>query len=227
MVYVARSVPKFPVPGRSLWWLAGAGTAGILVPVLIGSVTAVLVYFPVGSSLPPIYLLSFVGTAFMTALVAFTVVVAGSAYSLVARSWRPFLLSIVLFGAMVPGVYPGVMAHLYLKKVGFEMLADRGALLTEAIHEFERTTGSAPDTLADLVPQYLAEIPATGMSKYPSFEYARAPGMCPEDNAWNISMLVGEALNFDMFIYCPKQNYPRDVGGNWIERVGAWAYMHE
>jgi hypothetical protein len=51
--------------------------------------------------------------------------------------------------------------------------------------------------------------------------------MCPHDNPWNITVLAGDGLNFDMFFFCPRKNYPIDVGGNSLEPVGDWAYMYE
>lgn len=224
---LAPVVSRIPVPGRALWWLGGAVAAGVAIPVSIGAITALLAYYPVGSFLPRLFYLSSVGTMLVIGAIALMVLAVGIGYSILALNWRPLLLAIITAGAMVPGVYPGLAAHFYLRKVAFEALADRSSTLVEAIKQYERETGTPPTTIADLVPRYLAEVPHTGMSAYPKYEYARAPGMCMGDNAWNVIMFVGEALSFDMFIYCPNQNYPRAIGGNWIERIGAWAYMHE
>lgn len=154
-------------------------------------------------------------------------VAVGIGYSLLAWSWRPFFLSIIVFGAMIPGTYPGIVANLSLKWHAFHLLADRGKSLVNAIEEYEHATGALPRTLDQLVPDYLPDVPRTGMSAYPNYEYATESGMCPNDNAWNITILTGEVLNFDMFFYCPKKNYPPDVGGNWVEAIGEWAYLHE
>jgi hypothetical protein len=34
-------------------------------------------------------------------------------------------------------------------------------------------------------------------------------------------------MNWDMFLYFPKQNYPKAGYGGWLERIEDWAYVHE
>jgi hypothetical protein len=56
-------------------------------------------------------------------------------------------------------VYPGIATHLHLKKVAFDLLANRSISLVEAIRKYERELGSPPATLADLVPRFLPDVP--------------------------------------------------------------------
>jgi hypothetical protein len=132
---LAPSINRIPVPGRSLWWLIGAGVIGIMVPVIIGTMTALAAYYPIGSFLPRTLLFSFLGTLLAIASVAALTVVVGIGYSLAAWNWRPFILSVIVFGAIVPGVYPGIATHHYLRLVAFDMLADRSMSLVEAIRK--------------------------------------------------------------------------------------------
>jgi hypothetical protein len=212
---------KLPVPGRSLWWLAGAGVVGIVIPVLIGTTTALAGYYPLGSFLPPTFAFSYVGTLATIALCAVQGVVVGIGYSLAAWNWRPFILSIIVFGAILLGVYPGIVAHLYLRTVAFDLLADRSTSLVEAISKYKQDVGSPPTILADLVPRYLSNVPGTGMSRYPSYDYAKASDMCPVGNDWGITIFVGA---FDIFYYCPLQNYP---SRNSTRIIGDWAYFQD
>lgn len=221
---LAPVISRVPVPGRSLWWLAGAAFIGIAIPVIIGTMTALAAYYPIGSFLPRTFLFSFLGTLLAVALVAVLGVVVGIGYSLATWNWRPFMLSIIVFGAIVPGVYPGTAAYHYLRMAAFDMLADRSMSLVEAIRKYERDTGSPPATLADLVPRYLPNVPETGMAKYPHYDYARAPDMCPVGNDWGITMFVGDGLSFDIFYYCPLQNYP---SRNSTRIIGDWAYFRD
>lgn len=223
MSALAPIASRIPVPGRSLWWLAGAAAIGVVLPVIIGTATALAGYYPIGSFLPPTFLFSFFGTLAAIALCAVLGVVVGIGYSLAAWSWRPIILSIIVFGAVILGVYPGIAAHFYLRKVAFDMLADRSMSLVEAIREYVRDTGASPATLADLVPRYLPDAPDTGMSRYPDYEYARASDMCPAGNDWGITIFVGDGMSFDIFYYCPLQNYR---SGN-AEIIGDWAYFHD
>ena len=67
------------------------------------------------------------------------------------------------------------------------------------------------------------------MGAYPKYEY-----VVPEEtNDWdgNPWVLYVDAslgiLNWDMFLYFPKQNYPEVGYGGGLEKVGDWAYVHE
>lgn len=224
---LAPIVTRIPVPGRSLWWLAGVAAAGLIVPTMIGAVTGLLDYYPIGAVLPGGLGFRLTGTLAAIGGIAVLAVLTGIAYAFLAWSWRPFVLSTIMFGAMIFGFYPGVAAHFYLRNEAFGLLAARSADLVHAIAAYNRATGAPPPALAALVPQYLSEIPGTGMSAYPDYEYGTGAGMCPNGNAWNVNVLVGDLLNFDTFFYCPNQDYPPDVGGNWVEVIGDWAYLHE
>jgi hypothetical protein len=77
------------------------------------------------------------------------------------------------------------------------------------------------------VPAFLLAVPGTGMSVYPRYDYTVGGTYCGDAAPWSLFVLAGNFLNWDTFFYCPGQNYPADVGGNWVERMGDWAYMHE
>ena len=222
MSSLASNIARIVASGRSLWWLARAITAGVAVPVAVGIVVAILAYYPVGSFLPPLSLFSLIGTAVMTGAIALMVVAVGIGHSIVAGNWRPLFLAIITAGVMVPGLYPGIVAQLYLRKLAFEALADRSTALVEAIKRYERDTDSPPATFADLVPRYLAEVPHTGMSAYPEYEYATSSEFCSAANAWSIIVIAAEGFNFDVFFYCPEKDYPSK-----FEPIGDWAYFYE
>jgi len=85
--------------------------------------------------------------------------------------------------------------------------------------------GQPPDSLGELVPDYLAELPSTGMKNYPSYEYRTGDAArLHHGNPWVIWMGVGYGMGFDEFVYYPLQNYPEHSG---FERLGKWAYFHE
>lgn len=219
---LAPVVSRIPVPGRALWWLGRAAAAGVAIPVTIGAITALLAYYPMASFLPRIFYFSSIGTVLVIGAIALIVVAVGIGYSIWALNWRPLFLAIIVAGVMVPGVYPGMAAHLYLRKVAFEVLADRSSILVEAIKQYEGNTGAPPATLNDLVPRYLAEIPHTGMAAYPNYEYSTASEFCSAANAWSVIVIAAESFNFDVFMYCPEKDYP-----SRFEAIGDWAYLHE
>jgi hypothetical protein len=40
-------------------------------------------------------------------------------------------------------------------------------------------------------------------------------------------VLLAPGINFDQLMYFPNQQYPEFGHGGRIERIGAWAYVHE
>lgn len=227
MTDIAPHATGLPVPGRSLWWLAGGCVVGIALPPIIGIVTALAAYYPIGSVLPESLLFARTGTFILVLLAAVAAVIVGIAYSILSWSWRPLFLSIIVGGVMLPGIYSSLASHLAMRSLAFHQLAERSAPLVAAVDMFEQDNGRPPQALVELVPRYLEEVPGTGMSAYPQFEYALGPGYCDGGNRWNISILAGDLLNWDAFFYCPRKDYPSDLGGQPVELMGDWAYMHE
>ena len=85
------------------------------------------------------------------------------------------LLAIPVFFCW-PLLNPWINAHVSeaawnQRKAAFEAVAIRAQPLVEAIERFHKDIGKIPESLGQLVPEYLPSIPDTGMSEYPSFEY--------------------------------------------------------
>ena len=53
----------------------------------------------------------------------------------------------------------------------FEQFAARAAPLVKAIEDYQRVRGHLPEKLDRLVPDYLSQVPETGLGAYPEFEY--------------------------------------------------------
>lgn len=127
-------------------------------------------------------------------------------------------LGLVLGGAF------GMIAGQELRIVAFELAAARSAPLIAAIKAYEQQHGVPPQSLSELIPTHLPELPArlpplklvsnaTAMSVY-------------EGNKWALTADVsGGILNWDSFVYLPNQDYA--AVGEGVERVGDWAYVHE
>ena len=117
----------------------------------------------------------------------------------------------------------------HVRMQAFHALAAQSTPLVEAITQFTEQKGHPPETLQNLVPKYLVKIPGTGMKAYPEYEYlVGEDARRYEDNPWilKVSTPLG-GINFDMFIYFPKGNYPEYAYGSQLERIGDWAYCHE
>jgi hypothetical protein len=115
-----------------------------------------------------------------------------------------------------------------LRIKAFGALAQRSMVLVDAIRAYERKYGRPPGDLHELIPEFLAAVPTTGMHAYPQYEYLVPADGERSGNPWVLSVSTPSGfLNFDRFVYYPLQNYPQDVDGNPLERVSEWAYLHE
>lgn len=117
-----------------------------------------------------------------------------------------------------------------IRMKAFARLAERSRPLVLAIRTFEKDLGRPPASLDDLVPRYLRSVPPTGIRAYPTYEYVTGPTarIHYHGNPWALSVSAPSGgLNWDRFLYYPKQNYPEEGHGGWLERVGDWAYVHE
>jgi hypothetical protein len=134
-----------------------------------------------------------------------------------------------LSAAVVAGTAAGMWLGPVHKMHGVRQVATSAAPLVRAIQAFEGDQGRPPQDLTALVPRYIPAIPSTGMRGYSQWDYirgtdARAYG----ENTWVLLVHTGgPGFNFDQLMYFPNQQYPDFGHGGWIERMGAWAYVHE
>ena len=111
----------------------------------------------------------------------------------------------------------------------FEDLAERSEPLVTAIHAYETKNGVPPPNLASLVPEFLSTVPPTGMAAYPEYQYfVGEKAASYEGNPWVLYIFTpAGGINFDSFMYFPRQNYPDHGYGGSLERVADWVYVHE
>jgi len=138
-----------------------------------------------------------------------------------------FLLVALVF---IPMCISGIVLGHKVRRSGMDAFARRSQPLIAAIHQYEQDHAMPPPTLADLVPDYLPRVPATGMMAYPAYNYHVGPE-CDErfmGNAWAVSVFTPlGGINFDQMLYFPQQNYPAQGYGGSLERIHDWAYVHE
>ena len=115
----------------------------------------------------------------------------------------------------------------HIRMQAFQRLAERSDSLIQAVESYNSTHGHYPESLINLVPECIPAIPNTGMGAYPNYEYRSGT------NTWHENPYVlyvntpRGGINWDMFLYFPKQNYPEKGFCGALERVGTWAYVHE
>lgn len=165
---------------------------------------------------------------FMTVafVVAFVVAVGSLLLTLVPAyrnvCWKLFLNLILVFAVLLAG---DVCSEV-LRTQAFSQLAVRARPLVAAINSFEKKNGPPPETLSQLVPTYLKQVPQTGMRAYSNYKYEVL-----EDNKnspWELSVPCSQGpFNWDVFFYWPTRKYPDEIYGGGVQPIGDWAYVHE
>ena len=164
------------------------------------------------------------------ALVGFLGVPIGVLFSLI----RPTRQNWLVVGHLVLAVAAAMMSvflYVQLQRLGARKAADRGEVIIHAIRNYEAEVGVLPASLADLVPRELDSIPETGMAGFPSFDYRETRTETGESErlfaSYELRVNLYKLLQFDCLVYWPEGNYPDLMYGGGVERIGAWAYVHE
>lgn len=133
--------------------------------------------------------------------------------------------ALAAFGlAFLAATVPAVRMGLESRWEAFQALAVRAIPLTRAIERFEKDHERPPQSLQELVPTYIEAIPPTKVPGNPPFEYRFGEGT---ERRWELRVDATVALSFSTFLYWPEHDYPDAFGGNPVERIGDWAYVHE
>jgi len=168
-----------------------------------------------------------VGLIFVPGLFAVPGFVAAVVGLAVRRFRRQSLLLALSSAAYLVGLFYSTGLGESVRMSAFHRLAERSRPLVAAIRAFEQQQGRPPESLQELVPEFLPFVPSTGMGAYPEYEYV-APATSYDGNPWVIKVSTPSGgINFDQFLYFPLTNYPKTGYGGYLERVGAWAYVHE
>jgi hypothetical protein len=163
------------------------------------------------------------GIAFLVLVIAFMVLLFLSVFkSTRSESWRSAKIALTLIISFIPVT----LAANQLRMLGFKMAAKRAEPLVVAVVRYETRHGSPPKSLAVLVPDYLPGVPG----RLPPIEIITGDTAKTRygGNTWVLTAMVPTGIiNWDQFLYYPNGDYPRTGHGGWLERVGAWAYVHE
>jgi len=145
------------------------------------------------------------------------------------KYFRALLACLIAFIVVFPAFFIGWN----IRMKAMEKVSGRSQPIIEAIHAFKKGNNRWPSTLDDLVPEFLADVPHTGLAAYPDYTYhSRTEGNeyifnREYNNPWVLVIYVIHGFNFDKMLYFPDQDYPERGYGGWLERMGDWAYVHE
>lgn len=169
-------------------------------------------------------------TPFILGLLAAIIAVVVLPLLLIIRRLRkPALAWLLASVCFLPLAFGGFILGKKIRSSAFHDLAERSTPLVSAISQYTDDHGAPPQALNELIPDYLNEIPKTGIMAYSDYRYeVGEDAEHYEGNPWVLRVFTPSGgINFDAFMYFPLQNYPDHGYGGSFERVGDWAYLHE
>jgi hypothetical protein len=106
-----------------------------------------------------------------------------------------------------------------LQVQGFQRLIDQEEVVVAAITAFETANNQPPQTLQDLVPDFLPSIPKRLGDVHINYQLITGTeALSYGDNTWVLKMEIPvPMLDYAFFVYFPNQDYPNE----W-RRVGKW-----
>lgn len=130
----------------------------------------------------------------------------------------------LLIGAAL--VFPSLSAGSRARMLLIRRATIRAEPLLHAVEGYREDHGAYPGALDELQPEYLAEVPGTGMIGYPNFDYEPPGEAAPEAGGYGLYVNCF-VMSFDTLHYWPSQHYPEKMWGGVVERIDGWAYVHE
>ncbi len=108
----------------------------------------------------------------------------------------------------------------------FHRLTERCTPLIHAIGAFEEKYRRPPESLEELVPEFIPSVPRTLVGASSEFLYY-FPAITDYGNPWIIKVFVPSGrFEMDQLVYFPLGNYPHtDWYGAPVRFVGDWAFM--
>jgi len=144
------------------------------------------------------------------------------------RAARITLITLaIIFAEIISFSHLGDMWNHRVFRNAFSGVTVRSESLISAIEAYKESKGVYPDNLRSLVPDFISEIPNTGLAGYPEFEYSKADANSLFKKYELLIQTPSGGLNWDVFVYRPEGNYPHYFYGGSPELIGKWAYVHE
>lgn len=148
-------------------------------------------------------------------------------FGLVSRRFRRKALATLLAMLAAPLAFWLTLDWTWSFRVmALERFVARSQPLVDAIHAYEKRHSQPPPELSALVPEFLAEVPGTGMPVFPEYRYARLDER-PEAGALDWTLCISNIgfVLWSEFAYRPDETLDREDEA-FVERVGSWVLLH-
>ena len=173
-----------------------------------------------------------IGIFFILSLLLIAGVFFISAVCLIFRPLRLIaLISLMICLAsgfsFIVGLFAGGSISKHIQMNALAQLAEHSKPLIAAIKNYDRKLGHPPNSLDELVPEFIPKVPTTGIGVSPNYEFESLTNSSTYGkNPWvlYINHPTGHLMSFDSFIYLPLQDYSVLSYGHVVWRIGDWAY---
>ena len=130
----------------------------------------------------------------------------------VSKFWRRLTLIDGAWLLTLPACWLGFALARPAREIHARLLslaAARGDTVVVAVERYHSIHRQYPPALGDLVPQYIAQIPSTGMLAYRDFDYT-SPAAGNQHVPYEIFVMMPLGLNGDMLVYWPGGKYQKN-----------------
>jgi len=123
-------------------------------------------------------------------------------------------------------IVPSLRASSRARMLLIRQATARAGPLLHALERCREDQGVHAGSLDELQPDYLGEVPGTGMVAYPDFEYEPPGEAEPEAGGYGLRVHCF-VMGFNSLHYWLSEDYPEKMCGGVVERIDGWAYVHE
>jgi hypothetical protein len=116
---------------------------------------------------------------------------------------RRFPMAWALFGCgMLLGTLPALGVPAAAKPLAARIVAIKAQTVIDAVEAFQAEHGALPNSLEQLVPNYLPGPVQTGSPAYPEIRFSRG---ADSSGGWTLEVPMTELMGFDALWYCPAK----------------------
>jgi hypothetical protein len=104
------------------------------------------------------------------------------------------------------------------------LVTEHAKPVVAAINAFNARYGHPPNSLKDMVPEFFAAVPGTGIAVWPCYEYAQLHGKAIDP--WEITVpCFAHAFGGGNLQYRASAIYPADKRGVKVQRINGWIFV--
>ncbi len=143
--------------------------------------------------------------------------------SLIPRGTRSDARAVLLLClSAIFGAFGGLQIRGPIGDHGKLRICQGGQPIVDAIKDYEQQVGSSPIDLGSLIPNYLKELPGTGLVDFPNYQYSANSGTVGK---WSLIVRIHKrGTERGHLVYKPIERYIQDRSDSQCKDIGTWGY---